>query len=383
MTQTPGPDSAAKVALNEVAVPGATTPGGPAANGIPAAKTALDDNAASDLTASTGPTGDNRHKPGFSWTLAIGALVALIAIAVAAITILRGTTPVRTRQVSLDPLTKIGLASATPNATDPSGAPMPTGDLPGWKQVFADDFTTSVPTGGFSGCKAAPTLMASTCSGLSPSVASQLWAYPDGWPDHHSGVYEPSKVLSIHDGMLDYYLHSSGGTHMVAAVLPKITGGINGGGLQYGAYAIRFKADPLNGYKTAFLLWPDSEIWPEDGEIDFPEGGLNGTIGASMHYMGGTSLGQQDIYPTGDTYTGWNTAVIEWTPQVCRFILNGQIIGTSYSLIPSTPMHWVLQAETVNGTPPADNVSGHIYIAWIVAYTPVSGPSGSFSRRRR
>jgi len=43
------------------------------------------------------------------------------------------------------------------------------------------------------------------------------------------------------------------------------------GGLLYGRYAIHFKADPVPGYKTSWLLWPDSEKWPQDGEIDFPE----------------------------------------------------------------------------------------------------------------
>jgi hypothetical protein len=248
---------------------------------------------------------------------------------------------------------------------------MPTGNLPGWNQVFSDDFTTSVPVGGFSGCTDQSTLMASTCTGLPASVSSQLWAYPDGWSDTSgNGQYTPSQVLSIHDNMLDYNLHTSNGIHMVAAVVPKIPGGVNGSGLQYGAYAIRFKADTISSYKTAFLLWPDSNTWPADGEIDFPEGDLNSTINAYMHQQGASSGSQQDAYNTNTSYSDWHTAVIEWTPNLCRFILDGQIIGTSYSLIPNTPMHWVLQAETaLTGGAPADNISGHIYIAWITAYT--------------
>jgi beta-glucanase (GH16 family) len=156
---------------------------------------------------------------------------------------------------------------------------------------------------------------------------------------------------------------------MVAAVVPKIPNGVNSGGLQYGAYAIRFKSDSIPDYKTAFLLWPDSNTWPADGEIDFPEGDLNSTMGAYMHQQGATLGSQQNAYSTNTTYTAWHTAVIEWTPNLCRFILDGQVIGTSYSLIPNSPMHWVLQAETaLTGGAPANNISGHIYIAWITAY---------------
>jgi Glycosyl hydrolases family 16 len=274
-----------------------------------------------------------------------------------------------------DPLSMIGVTATTQSASNPSGVAMPSGDLPGWKQVYSDDFSTSVPLGGFSGCTDGQTIMSSTCTGLPSSVASQLWAYPDGWSDTSgNGQYTPSQVLSIHNNMLDYYLHTSGSTHMVAAVVPKIPDGVSGNGLQYGAYAIRFKSDLIAGYKTAFLLWPDSGIWPADGEIDFPEGNLNGTIGAYMHQMNATSGSQQNAYSSNTTYSSWHTAVIEWTPTTCRFILDGQIIGTSVSLIPNTPMHWVLQAETaLSGGAPASSVSGHIYIAWITAYAQDAG----------
>jgi hypothetical protein len=279
----------------------------------------------------------------------------------------------------VDPLTKIGLKSSAQSrlsaktggsaaASNPSGVPMPVGNLPGWKQVFKDNFRTSVPLGGFSGCVDRSTIMSSTCSGLPKSVAARLWAYPDGWSDNHTGVYEPSQVVSIHNGMLDYYLHTSGGKHMVAAIEPKIPGGVNGNGMRYGAYAVRFKSTLISGYKTAFLLWPDSEKWPADGEIDFPEGNLNSTVGAAMHFQGGTSLQSQNAYISKATYATWHTAVIEWTPSKVRFILDGHVIGTSVASIPDTPMHWVLQSETARGPAPAANIAGHIYVAWITAY---------------
>jgi hypothetical protein len=137
----------------------------------------------------------------------------------------------------------------------------------------------------------------------------------------------------------------------------------------YGRYVIRFRADPVVGYKTAWLLWPDSNLWPEDGEIDFPEGNLDGAICAYMHHQGAKSGLQQDAYCTPSTYTSWQTAVIQWAPTSCTFTLDGQVVGVSTANIPDTSMHWVIQTETVlEGPTPTDTASGHVYIAWVAVY---------------
>ncbi|MFL5843128.1 MAG: glycoside hydrolase family 16 protein [Solirubrobacteraceae bacterium] len=265
------------------------------------------------------------------------------------------------------------MGAANPTTVDPSGQTLPIGDLAGWHQVFADDFSTSVPIGGFSGCRQGTSLMTSQCSGLPSGVATKWWAYPDNWPDTtHNGRYYPSQDLSIHNGTLDQYLHTSNGIHMVSAAVPKIPGGVNNGGLRYGAYAVRFQADLVHGYKTAWLLWPDSEVWPQDGEIDYPEGDLDSTFDGFMHHMGATAGNQQDAYTTGAGYGNWHTAVIEWAPGMCRFILDGRIVGTSTQFVPSTPMHWVLQTETAtDGTVPSSTTTGHVRIDWVAAYAPV------------
>jgi hypothetical protein len=286
------------------------------------------------------------------------------------------TTPVLPPASSTDPF-----QSAFPSATtaaDPSGQPMPVGDLPGWHQVFSDDFTTDVPIGGFSGCNYTASVMTDTCSGLPPAVQSKWWAYPDGWPDTgHNGQYYPSQDLSIQNGVLDQYIHTANGIHMVSAAVPKIPGGVGGdGGLQYGAYVVRFRSDILHGYKTAWLLWPDSNIWPAQGEIDFPEGDLDSTFSGYMHWMNGTAGAgaQQDAYSTTAHYASWHTAVIEWTPAGVSFVLDGHLVGSSTQKVPSDPMHWVLQTETaIDGTTPSNTESGHVQIDWVSVYTPTAG----------
>jgi beta-glucanase (GH16 family) len=240
------------------------------------------------------------------------------------------------------------------SATDPSGQPMPVGNLPGWTQKFSDDFRTSVALGNF------------------PQAVSSKWkAYPDGWHDTSgNGTYKPSRVVSIQNGVMNLHVHTENGVHMVSAPEPVIPGATGReGGQTYGRYAMRFRADAVPGYKTAWLLWPDSENW-SDGEIDFPEGDLTGTVNAFMHHKGNPTA--QDGYSTAATYGAWHTAVVEWTPQSVKFSLDGSVIGTSTNTanIPSTPMHWVLQTETaLSGGAPADSAAGDVQIDWVTAYS--------------
>jgi beta-glucanase (GH16 family) len=245
--------------------------------------------------------------------------------------------------------TATATATANPLVNSPSGVAAPVGDLPGWRQLYVDDFATAVPTGSF------------------PGVYKTHWdVYLDGWKDtSKNGTYMPSKVMSVHDGLMDYYVHSENGVHMVSAPWLKDTKGQT-----YGRYSVRFRADKLPGYKTAWLLWPDSERWPDDGEIDFPEGDLDGTstISGFSHYA--TSTGGQTVFPTSATYQDWHTATIEWLPGQVTFVLDGKVIGTATKNVPSTAMHWVLQTETaLSGGAPSSTVAGHVLVDWVALWT--------------
>jgi hypothetical protein len=255
---------------------------------------------------------------------------------------------------------------------DPSGQTVPIGDLPGWKQVFADDFQgESVSTGQFSNCSSSD----NTCSSLPASTKSKWWDYPDGWRDT-SGTcdYEPSQTLSISDDTLDMFIHtSSSGACMAAAPIAKLPDAVDSSnGQLYGMYSVRMRSDAVPGYLAAFLLWPDNGIWPQDGEIDFPNGELNGTVGAFLHHQGGSSGSDQDAYITSTAFTGWHTYTLEWTPNYVKFLIDGQVIGdsTNQSEIPNTPMHWVMQTESdLSGAKPAANAQGDLQIAWAAVWS--------------
>ncbi|MBA3330115.1 MAG: glycoside hydrolase family 16 protein [Actinobacteria bacterium] len=264
-----------------------------------------------------------------------------------------------TRSVSARPAVEeaAGEVSPPPPAA-PSGEPMPVGNLPGWRQIFTDDFTRTVPLGSF------------------PGAVSSTWgAYPYPWRDSpRNGRYHPGKTVSWHDGMADIWLRTENGEHLVAALAPKINGPNGSAGQLYGRYAIRFQAESFPGYKAAWLLWPTSEIWPRDGEIDFPEGSFDGLIDAFMHRRGATSGGDQDVHPAGVPFaSAWHTAVIEWSPGRVKFFLDGRLVGSSASRVPNRPMRWVIQNETENtSTPPPDWSQGHVFIDWVAVYARAS-----------
>jgi beta-glucanase (GH16 family) len=122
------------------------------------------------------------------------------------------------------------------------------------------------------------------------------------------------------------------------------------------------------GYKTAWLLWPDTDNWRE-GELDFPEGNLTGRIGAFAHHAGDPQ--QQDSFPTTTTYTTWHTATTEWAPGRVTFILDGVNIGSTTRGVPSTSMHFVLQTETCidSGCVVPNTAAGMVQVDWISIYS--------------
>jgi beta-glucanase (GH16 family) len=231
---------------------------------------------------------------------------------------------------------------------------LPVGDLPGWRQIFTEDFGTNVGLGSFPGS----------------SYRSKWSVYLDGWPDTaaqsenaNSGYY-PSRVVSVENGILSKHLHVENGVAMSAAIYPTI------GYQTYGRYSVRFRADPIPGFKVAWLLWPESDDNLRDGEIDFPEGDLNDTIYGFMHHTGAAATSDQDYVQTGATFSGWHTATVEWSPGRVTYILDGAVHKTVTTRVPSTPMEWVLQTESCLGhCQPGASVSGNVQIDWVAAWS--------------
>jgi glycosyl hydrolase family 16 len=243
--------------------------------------------------------------------------------------------------------------AAAPSKFDPSGETMPVGDLDGWRQVFTDDFSTDVALGDF------PTAVAAKWSVYS-SPAKDTFGH---------GSYSPERVVSVDNGVLNKYIRAEGDEFLVAALLPKVPG-TSRQGQMYGRYAIRFKTDPIEGYKIAWLLWPDSRVWPRDGEIDFPERDLASDIVTGfVHHQGAKRGSDQESAIVPYDSTTWHTAVIEWSPDLVVFILDGEVIERVTERVPNTPMHWVIQTETtLTSTVPPVSAAGNVQIDWVAAW---------------
>jgi len=237
-------------------------------------------------------------------------------------------------------------APVPPPPSGGSGQAMPVGNLPGWTQVFTDDFTTPVAAGQF------------------PGPYSAKWVAYNGFYDAYNVGYYDKRAISAHDGFLDLDLHTDNGHPVAAAPSPVVT--TPWAGQTYGRFTVRFKSDSLPGYKAAWLLWPDGNDWNK-GEIDFLEGGLDGTMWGFNHCINNPAINCYYIN-TQTTFTNWHTMTLEWYPGRLSYILDGHTFGTTTDSVPTNPMHWVLQTQS-GATPPSATTAGHLLIDWAAVYT--------------
>ena len=230
---------------------------------------------------------------------------------------------------------------------------MPVGNLPGWTQIYTEDFLTPAALGQ-----------------IGSAYSWDMRGYDNLTDTSGNGTYSPDQVLTAANSILDYHLHTAGGRPRVACPIP-----MGYAGQTYGRYAIRFRSDVMPGYKIAFLLWPTSDDWNE-GEIDWPEGELGEPMRPASARKGTYSNGTMQFDPATFVYTptdstDWHIATTEWEPDVVKFYWDNVLLSQTSipSGVPTTNFRWTLQAETsIQQNPPNPSVSGHLQVDWIVAY---------------
>jgi hypothetical protein len=204
-----------------------------------------------------------------------------------------------------------------------------------------------------------------------PAAAGSWRNRQAGYTDSSGrGVYDSSKTVSEHDGLLDVWIHSEGDTRFVAAPIPLL------GDTVGQRISLCMRTDVIPGYKVAFLLWPSEGNGNDRGEIDFPEGKLDGggSPHAFMHYDPKPPSGKaQDAYNSGVSFHDWHTYTVEWHPGggYTAFYLDGWLLGKSTQFVPRGPMHYVMQIETyLGGDPLPPPAEGHVYVDWVTISTP-------------
>ena len=196
--------------------------------------------------------------------------------------------------------------------------------------------------------------------------------YPDGWPSTYSAKgaqgYQPSTVLSVHDGVLDFYLHSDSHGNPVGADPSPVPSGRRY--QTYGAWSFCEKVAPadshrLDDFHQAPLLWPQNDSDARSAESDFPEADLNALDFSGFAHYGGS--GSQDVFdvqsvePSYDP-TQWHVYTQTWGPGFRSYYVDGHLAGTSTNQVWSGPERWQLQVEPLGTN---DGGSGHVYVKWI------------------
>ena len=210
-----------------------------------------------------------------------------------------------------------GTSAPTPPvpAQADDGCPaMPNGNLDSgghsWTLEGQDDFTKAAPVGAFASGGSNPVYTGDHGMGWSEYADGATSTYSNGSPG-----YEPSVVQSVHDGVLDWYLHNYNG-HPVSANPSPFPGGHHY--QQYGRYSFCEKLAPadahrLDDFYQAIMVWPQSDGDYQSAESDFPEGKLSDTSFSAFAHYGGS--GAQDAFdtPTMDT-SQWHVYTQEWGP---------------------------------------------------------------------
>jgi Glycosyl hydrolases family 16 len=248
-----------------------------------------------------------------------------------------------------------------------SGAPMPTGNISSgghtWTQIFAEDFTKDAALGSWGNdCDAS--FIAYT------GLTGTKWrAYPKCFLDtYQKRPYRSDAVLSVQNGMLDFWLHTVDGKPAGANPSPVLP---NGTVYQtYGRYEARIRQTTMNlsDYHQAWLLWPQTQSDWQCAESDFPEKRMSTTSVSAYHHYGCT--GSQDSYSKTLDKTQWHTYTQEWMPGRRNYYVDGVLIGSSTNAVYDKPQRWQLQTETDSTCETTNTCTqdGHLQVDWVVVY---------------
>jgi Glycosyl hydrolases family 16 len=242
--------------------------------------------------------------------------------------------------------------TSTPPATGETGASeaMPTGNIPGWTQVFADDF------GGSSLNPANWYTYASSQPGGDPGA----WLLPS-----HVTVSGGDLVVSAYRDSADGGLWTSGGVTSEPGLVRT-----------YGKYLVRFRFPAGHGIAHGLMLLPADSPGPP--EIDFSEDNGEGRNidTATLHY----GPGEEDERVTVATdLTQWHTLGVEWTKEKLVYTLDGHEWGRMEgNKVPSTPMAldiqtqaWMCGVNAWEACPDSNTpATTDLYVDWVVAYAP-------------
>lgn len=211
-------------------------------------------------------------------------------------------------------------------------------EKPVWKLVFHEDFTGR-------------------------TVDTTRWSVYDGPGHAGNGLRKPSAF------------RLAGGCLVITAQMHHgqlVSGGMaHKQNFRYGRFAfrVRTEADASAATSGVVLTWPQSERWPQDGENDLYETGLNPRRKAFetfIHY-GDTPATQYHFSHAADAKE-WHIVLMEWTEKTLKIYRDGKLVWTlrDEKAIPDVPHHLCLQLDAFKksmGKPV------RMYVDWVKIYT--------------
>jgi beta-glucanase (GH16 family) len=131
------------------------------------------------------------------------------------------------------------------------------------------------------------------------------------------------------------------------------TGDVSGGmamttGQLYGRWEFRARTDLGRGFGSAILLWPDSEKWPQDGELDIMEvPGEKRDLAHFVVHWGPDGTDKMNGTQVSGDFSKWHTFALEWLPNRITWYVDGvkKYENTDKAVIPKTPMHLTIQLD--------------------------------------
>ena len=235
-------------------------------------------------------------------------------------------------------------APPSASADDKARAAVPSDPGPEWRRVAKEDFD---------------------------SFRADTWGTYDSVGAFGNGLRRSSAV-GVSDGLLN-----------ITARDGKVSGGIaHQLGQTYGRWEFRARTEKGRGFGSAILLWPDSERFPEDGEIDIMEVPSETRDRAHfiVHFPG--PGGSDKVYGSyaEDDFSQWHTFAVDWLPDRIVFFVDGveRLRVTDRNIIPKKPMHLAIQFDqgpkkdwikAPDATTPA---AFSLQVDWVRVYAPTS-----------
>jgi hypothetical protein len=237
---------------------------------------------------------------------------------------------------------------------------MPVGNIAGWNEVAADDFTEQ-------------------------SLDSDLWQVYTGEPGGDPGGWWSSSHAADSNGELVLSAYPDPAACLLSAGCTALDDYVTGGlkflfSQTYGKYLVRMRADNAEGVTLAALLWPTSDTG--NGEIDFAEDN-----GASPRTQITGTLWNMAENATRNVLdvnmSQWHTVGVEWTPGEVVYTIDGRAWATvDDPQTPNVPMEMAIQQQTWacgasnweqcpdGSTPSVANLD----VDWLVEYAPSGQP---------